>query len=341
MGEDKLSPYILSLALSHRGEKARNQRSFIAQLNNTRLNCPAFMPSVSIVVLHHDKAAYSRACLRSLLECSQRPLQIVNVDNGSRDDTARVLDEFEFEAKKWGIETQRLRFDQNIGAIRGRNEALKVASGEFIAFLDNDTLVAQTDWLERLAGFLETKPDCAVVCPKMVFPWPPFQIECLGTGVSKSGRIQYIGRGKQRDAFVEPFEVQCAISAAWLARRSLFEQIGVLDEAFSPVQYEDLDFCFRAREAGMSVWADPRIEVFHFEHTTTAGSSDINFAYVTAKNSVEFKRRWSKMFASENGPSEEETRWQDIARQAIDEVDTASLLPNRSHPDLTQGGRSL
>lgn len=299
------------------------------------------MPAVSVVVLHHDKSAYSRACLRSLLLCSQRPLQIVNVDNGSRDDTPLVLDAWEREAGRAGVESHRLRFDANIGAIRGRNEALKVATGEFIAFLDNDTLVAQSDWLERLAEFAQSQPDCAVVCPKMVFPWAPFDIECLGAGVSQNGRIQYIGRGQKRDAFSEPFEVQCAISAAWLAPQWAFDRFGLLDEAFSPVQYEDLDFCFRARQGGAQIWADPRVEVFHFEHTTTAGSSDINFRYVTAKNSVEFKRRWAKMFGSENGPSDQETRWQDIARKPISEVDINALLPPGSAPiEQAGGGRS-
>ncbi len=284
------------------------------------------MSPVSVVVLHHDKAAYSRACLDSLLASTARPLQIVNVDNGSRDETPRVLDEWEHKAAGVGIQTVRLRFEENIGAIRGRNEALKKCNGEHIAFLDNDTICAQNDWLEKLGAFLESKPDCALVCPKMVFPWAPFQIECVGAGVSKTGRIQYIGRGEERGSRSEAFEIQCAISAAWLAKRSVFERIGDLDEVFSPVQYEDLDWCFRAREAGFSLWADARVEVFHFEHTTTAGSSDINFRYVTAKNSVEFKKRWAKMFRVENGPSEDECKWRDIERKTIEEVDAASLL---------------
>ncbi|BCM89438.1 hypothetical protein IAD21_01284 [Abditibacteriota bacterium] len=285
------------------------------------------MPSVSVVVLHHNKAPYSRACLDSLLFSTGRPLQIVNVDNGSRDNTPHVLDEWEARAQEVGIEPVRLRYEENIGAIRGRNEALKRCSGEYIAFLDNDTVCGQADWLERLSEFLEAKPDCALVCPKLVFPWAPFQIECLGAAVSKTGRIQYIGRGDERDAFQEPFSIQCAISAAWLARRSVFESIGDLDEAFSPVQYEDLDWGYRAREAGFSLWADPSVEVFHFEHTTTAGSSDINFRYVTAKNSLEFKKRWAKMFTVENGPSDAECKWGDIERKTIEEVSAASLLP--------------
>lgn len=297
---------------------------------NFKLHCP--MLRVSVVVLHHDKAPYSRACLRSLLSCSQRPLEIVNVDNGSRDDTAQVLDEWEGEAHALGMETKRLDFAENIGAIRGRNAALEVAEGQYIAFLDNDTLVAQADWLEELVAFLEGHPDCAVVCPKLLFPWAPFSIECLGAGVSKTGRIQYIGRGQNRHSFAEPFQAQCAISAAWLAPAWAFDHLGMLDEAFSPVQYEDLDFCFRARQAGYSVWAMPAVELFHFEHTTTAGSSDINFSYVTAKNGLEFKKRWAKMFQGEDGPTEEQTRWLDLTRLSIEEVDTASLLPQRDAP---------
>ncbi len=285
------------------------------------------MPSVSVVVLHHDKASYSRACLDSLLVSSQHPLQIVNVDNGSRDETPRVLDEWEARAQAVGIATARLRYEENIGAIRGRNEALKICEGEFIAFLDNDTVCGQSDWLEQLGEFLEAKPDCALVCPKLVFPWEPFQIECMGAAVSKTGRIQYIGRGDERDAFGKPFPIQCAISAAWLARRSVFERIGELDEVYSPVQYEDLDWGYRAREAGFSLWAHPGVEVFHFEHTTTAGSSDINFRYVTAKNSLEFKKRWAKMFTTENGPSDADCKWRDIERKTIEQVNTASLLP--------------
>ncbi len=291
------------------------------------LNCALSMPSVSVVVLHHDKAPYSRACLASLLASTVRPLQIVNVDNGSRDETPAVLDAWELLAARVGIAFKRLHFPENIGAIRGRNAALAECEGELVAFLDNDTVCAQTDWLERLSDFLHDTPDCALVCPKLLFPWAPSAIECCGAGVSKTGRIQYIGRGEARQSLSLPFKVQAAISAAWLARREVFERIGALDEAFSPVQYEDIDFCFRARAAGFSLWADPRVEVLHFEHTTTAGSSDINFRYVTAKNALEFKRRWAKMFTSEDGPSEEACRWHDIARRPIEDVDVAALLP--------------
>jgi O-antigen biosynthesis protein len=227
-----------------------------------------------------------------------------------------------------GIETRTHRFEQNAGAIVGRNTALEMARGDYIVFLDNDTLVAQRDWLQKLQRFLEENPNCAAVAPKMLFPWQPFDIECCGCGVSKRGRIQYIARGESRDSVSEPFPVQCAISACWMMPRRWIEKIGVLDEAYSPVQYEDLDWCYRARAAGGEIWALPSVEVFHFEHTTTGKSDDINFAYVTTKNGITFKKRWSQMFQNENGPGEDEATWKTLEKRNIEDVDWRVLLPS-------------
>ena len=283
--------------------------------------------SFSLVILHHNKAAYSRACLESLLRCSARPLQIINVNNGSTDETAAALEDFTAQAQKLGIVCQTLSFSSNIGAVRGRNVALEAATGKYVAFLDNDTLMAQPDWLQKLAEALEQTPGCAIVAPKLLFPWAPFDIECCGCAVSKQGRIRYLGRGESRAAMPEAQEIQCAISAAWLMRRELTDEIGVLDEAFSPVQYEDLDYCYRARARGYSVWTAPQVELYHFEHTTTAGSGDINFAYVTAKNGLLFKKRWGATFSAENGTSEEEAQWQTLPKSSIDNLDWRALLP--------------
>lgn len=282
--------------------------------------------SFSVVILHHDKAAYSRACLQSVLHTAARPLQIINVDNGSRDETGSLLDSFAAEAKQRDIEVQTLRFETNIGAVQGRNEALKVATGDYVAFLDNDTVLSQADWLEKLAAFLEATPGCAIVAPKLLFPWVPFDIECCGCAVSPRGKIRYLGRGEPRHSHHEPREIQCAISAAWMMRRALVDEIGLLDDAFSPVQYEDLDFCYRARAAGYTVWTAPHVELYHFEHTTTAGSGDINFAYVTTKNGLLFKKRWGATFAGENGSGEEEATWRPLPKHGIEEIDWRQLL---------------
>lgn len=280
---------------------------------------------ISIIILHHNKADYSRACLDSLLNATARPLEVINVDNGSRDATPTLLDDWERRAGELGIETKRLRYSANIGAIAGRNNAMAVATGDFLVFLDNDTVVVQPRWLEQLRGFLTAHPGAAIVTPKLLFPWEPYSIECCGCGVSARGRIQYIGRGEARDSVTEPFEIQCAISAAWMMPRSVYETLGALDEVYSPVQFEDLDYCYRARAAGFTVHCAPETEIYHFEHTTTAQSDDINFRYVTTKNGMTFKARWESVFREEHGPSDEAAQWKILPKHGIEAVDWETL----------------
>jgi GT2 family glycosyltransferase len=280
---------------------------------------------ISLIVLHHNKSEYSRACLHSLKRSSFRPLEIINVDNGSTDATAGVLDAWRDSACEDGIATQRLDFSTNIGAISGRNEAMKVARGEHFVFLDNDTLIFQSDWLEKLCAFLEEDKTRGIVAPKLLFPWKPFAIECCGAAISPRGRVEYWGRGAERDSLLQPQRIQCAISAAWMMSRRVYETIGGLDEIYSPVQYEDLDYCYRARAAGFEIWTCPSVELFHFEHTTTAGSDDINFKYVTTKNGLTFKRRWSEHFARESATSEEAAQWRVLPKHGIEAVDWEKL----------------
>ena len=193
-------------------------------------------------------------------------------------------------------------------------------------FLDNDTLLAQTDWLQKLQSFLEADEKRGIVAPKLLFPWEPFLVECCGAAISPSGRVEYSGRGQPRNTLQNPQKIQCAISAAWMMPRRVTETIGGLDEIYSPVQYEDLDYCYRAREAGFEVWSLPKVEVFHFEHTTTAGSGDINFKYVTAKNALAFKKRWGAHFQKENATTEAAAQWQTLPKRAIEDVDWQKLI---------------
>jgi GT2 family glycosyltransferase len=285
------------------------------------------MPGYSLIILHHNKAAYSRACLESVLCTAARPLQVINVDNGSTDGTNALLDEWEVRADAAGIEVMRMSYGLNIGAVRGRNVALKMAEGDYIGFLDNDTVVAQPNWLDLLRASLSRHPRCGIVAPRLLFPWAPHLVECCGCAVTPAGRIIYLERGAPSGTAPAEREVQCAISAAWLMPRALVDSVGGLDEAFSPVQYDDLDFCYRARAAGWSVFTQPQCVLYHFEHTTTAGSGDINFAYVTTKNGLLFKKRWESTFHGEAAAGEAEAAWLNLPKKTVREVNWEALLP--------------
>ena len=97
-------------------------------------------------------------------------------------------------------------------------------------------------------------------------------------------------------------------------------------EVFNPAQFEDFDFCYRAREAGWTVLYDPVAEMYHFESVTTDNSPDVNYKYVTIRNGMEFKRRWRHVFEHEDGPPDGECRWQTLETRPIEQTGIPSII---------------
>ncbi len=113
-------------------------------------------PVVSVIILAYNKAGHTARCLGALPATRWRPLEVVFVDNGSTDDTPRVVDAFEAKAASSEITVRRLRNEKNAGAATGRNQGLGIASGAFIAFMDNDVVVRTVDWVDWLVRALKT-----------------------------------------------------------------------------------------------------------------------------------------------------------------------------------------
>lgn len=276
---------------------------------------------VSIVVVHYNKLPYSRLCLESLLHSEPGPAQIVCVDNGSADGTVQYLKtDFPALAQAAGVAYELIANGSNVGACTARNQGLERVSQPLIAFCDNDLAVRSRNWLAVLQARLADDDRNGIVGPKLVYPFEPYRIECAGAAISRTGRVQYRGRGRDRldPAFAVPCEVQCLISACWLMKREIPDTLGGLDEVFNPAQFEDFDLCYRARQAGWKVLYEPGAEMYHFENTTTSGSVDVKFRYVTIRNGLEFKRRWQHMFSQEDGPPDEACHWENLETRPIE-----------------------
>ncbi len=266
----------------------------------------------TLIVVNYNKMPYTRLCLESILAANPVPRQVIAIDNGSTDGTRAYLQHiFPFVAARVGVNFTLIPNSANLGACTARNQGLALATGRYIIFCDNDVCVRTRRWLGILADVLESDPSIGIVGPKLVFPFPPYNIQHAGAAISRTGRVKYLGRGEPIDAPEHNVrrEVQCLISACWLMKREVPDQIGWLDEIFNPAQYEDFDFCYRARQEGWRVMYEPRAEMYHFESVTTDGSPDLNYRYITIKNGLEFKRRWQHMFSKEDGPPDEECRW--------------------------------
>ncbi len=279
--------------------------------------------ATSLIVISYNKRPYTELCLRGQLSCAPRADEIIVVDNGSTDGSLESLHgALADECRAAGVRLAVIVNERNLGACTARNQALEVATGDLIAFLDNDTAVRRRDWLGTLQAALDHSPEAGIVGPKLLFPFAPYDIECAGVAISPGGRVQYRGRGDAQDdpRWNQPSPVQCLISAAWLMRREVYELVGGLDEAFNPAQFEDFDLCYRARAAGWLVLYEPASELYHFENVTTAGSPDVRFASVTLRNWAAFRRRWREVYAGESGPPDEECQWRQLPTRPLEET---------------------
>ncbi|HET6386748.1 MAG TPA: glycosyltransferase family 2 protein, partial [Armatimonadota bacterium] len=277
---------------------------------------------ITAIILTYNKQDYTRLCLEGLLRTAYRPLEVILVDNGSTEELSPMLDSIANRARKADVDLRVIRNDTNRGAPAGRNQAISAARGDSLLFIDNDAVPFNPQWLGHMVERLSTLPQAGAVSARLLYPFSPHLVQFAGCGISAAGRVLYIGRGAQQDdpSFTGDREVQCLISACLLMPRALARDAGGFDEAFSPVQYEDLDLCYKIRERGYRCYVAGGAEVYHFENVTTDGSTDINFRYVTIRNGLLFKERWKSRFQAEDGPAEDETAWLKLPHRSLDEM---------------------
>lgn len=227
-------------------------------------------PQLSIVILTWNSRGLLEGCLAAL-PAATAPLgiEIIVVDNGSRDDTPDLL-----AARPDLVVVQNPR---NRGVAAGRNQGLRLARGEFVALLDVDT-VAEPGSLATLVGHLRAAPDIGLVGPKLVGPDGELQYSCrrfptvldklirrlperIGRAVTDDVELRWWDHASVRD-------VDYVIGACQVMRRSALGEIGLLDERifYGP---EDVDFCLRMHRAGWAVAYVPHAVVAHLERRVT------------------------------------------------------------------------
>lgn len=178
-------------------------------------------PLVSVVVPAFNSAEFIAGTLTSVYEQTYKNMQVIVVDDGSTDETAKLV----------GATDATCIYQQNAGAPAARNRGLQECRGEYIAFLDSDDVWLPTK-IERQLVFLQNnRADGFVVCrmravlaPGMV--WPP--------------SLRSAHYDTQPPAY---------LPSGMLVRREVFGQIGNFDEAIPTG--DDSDWLFRAKDAGI------------------------------------------------------------------------------------------
>ena len=273
------------------------------------------MPAYSLITLTHNRLPWTQRCLPTWLDGADADWELIVVDNGSTDGTpAWLAEQVAPAAAARGIDLRLIRNADNLGCSTARNQGIAAARGAWLAFMDNDVALRSRHWLSRLRRTIESVPRAALAGPKLLYPVPPYAIQCAGAGISSTGRVSFLGRGQAREtpACNRLAPVQCLISACLLARAEAVRDAGGFDESYNPVQFEDFDLCYRMRAGGALALYQPAVEMYHFESTTTQGTASLHNPAVVVRNGLTFKRRWRPLFSAENGPEPETRRWRHV-----------------------------
>ena len=217
-------------------------------------------PELSVVLVNYNDSNHLQDCLSSLLNNSRGiDLEVIVVDNNSSDGSPELV-------KKKFPQVTLIRNSQNLGFSRANNQGIKKSRGEFVLFLNTDTVVFPGA-LECLLAEIRRDDMVGAVGPLLLRGENRYQ-------VSFGGRVSFVFQVFQK-CFLNPFyklklkvwrrkkSVRWLSAACLLVRRNVLQKAGLFDEKFF-IYFEDIDLCFRIKKCGFKLLFIPEARVFHY-----------------------------------------------------------------------------
>ncbi len=222
---------------------------------------------LSVIIVNWNTCEYLLGALRSIY-ATPPPFEVIVVDNASTDGSADAV------AREYP-EVRLMVNQQNLGYARGNNQGIEASTGEYVLLLNPD-VVLPPGGLERAVGILESRPDVGVLAAKLVstngrtqrsvrgFPYPLtifFDVTGLARLFSRSRTFSAYRMGwfdYEREA-----EVDQPMGTFLMTRRRALDDVGLLDEQF-PIFFNEVDWCYRAKQRGWKVLYTPEVQVLHY-----------------------------------------------------------------------------
>lgn len=229
---------------------------------------PRPAPLVSVIVPTRDRPDLLGRCVDGLLHRTDYPeMEVLVVDHESKSpETLELLGKLQLDAR---VRVIPYAGPFNYSAIN--NMAVSKATGSIIGLLNDDIDVINPDWLSEMVS-LAVMTDVGAVGAKLLYPDGRVQHAGVVLGVSGVANHFNYGMGRSNPGYfgrnVLASSVSAVTGACLVVRKSVFEEIGGLNEANLPVAFNDVDFCLRLKKKGYrNVWT-PHAELYHHESAT-------------------------------------------------------------------------
>jgi glycosyltransferase involved in cell wall biosynthesis/predicted Zn-dependent protease len=240
----------------------------------------------SIVILCHNELEYTRLCMESVLARTRAPYELVLVDNASTDGTPAYMDELRSRPGPERVIV--LRNEENKGFPAGCNQGLAASRGEYVVFLNNDTVVT-AGWLDGLVQWsLSDWPRVGLVGAVTNASRAPQQVE---PGYADLSGLPAFAARRQRDFAGKSLAVERLTGFCLLARRELLDRVGGFDEGYGLGFFDDDDLSVRALKAGYRLLVAQDVFVHHFGSRTFTALG-VDFPAALRENFEKFRAKW-------------------------------------------------
>jgi GT2 family glycosyltransferase len=232
-------------------------------------------PKVSIIVLNWNGEKYLNDCFTSLENQTYSNFEIILVDNGSEDGSVKFV-------RKNFPRIKIVENKKNLGFAEGNNRGIKLAKGEYIFILNNDTKIDK-NCLERLVEVTERDNKIGMSSPKILFLKNPQLINSVGIKIYFDGMSRARGEMEiDKGQYNQVEEILLPSGCAALYRKKMLDEIGLFDENFF-AYCEDTDLGLRGRLADWKAILVPSAIVYHHWSGTVGKYSNFK-AFLVERN---------------------------------------------------------
>lgn len=255
-------------------------------------------PFISIVIANKDHLQDLQRCISSIMEKSTyENYEIIVVENGS--ETKEIFDYYE-KLKDYSnvkVVTYENKGKFNYSAVN--NFGVKQAQGDYILLLNNDTEVITVNWMEELLMYAQ-RDDVGAVGAKLYYGNKTIQHAgvVLGLGAHRTAGHSHYGQHRENLGYMGRLcyaqDVSAVTGACLLVKKSLFEEVGGLEEGFA-ISLNDVDFCLKLREKGLLNVFTPFAELYHFESLSRGLDDRGEKAERYNEESAAFRKKWKKV----------------------------------------------
>ncbi len=271
---------------------------------NKELNISSDYPQVAIIILNWNGWQDTIECLESVYLISYPNYKVLVVDNGSQDDSIKVIQEWievkSRDEKKREINITLIQNEINLGFAEGNNVGIKYALGnydpDYILLLNNDTVV-DSEFLNELIKVAEEDMSIGILGPKTYLYNDPNRLQLVWIDVDLiKGRGRHIGSLQVDNGQYDFVNKDCdAVQGSCiLIKKKLIEKVGFLDIMYY-CYWEETDFCFRAKKIGYKIAYIAKAKIWHKVSASTKKNKYIH-DYWIIRNTFYFMKLHSSKY---------------------------------------------